>query len=273
MKDTRIAGIRLEGRRIHGPLLLLAVLSFASPAYPQGDGVYWHTDPDVQTCSMVIDPALTQSQWHRFVQQAGAMIDYKSLAPAEPLGRGHFGIGLDYAVTPVDQHDPAWINTFEHPDANCPLGDRIKMPSLRAAFGLTRSVDVSGFWSDAPGANYGLAGGAVQYAFLRESGRVPAAAVSAAVTFLTGVPDFDFEVYSVGLSASKRIASFVPYAGVRQSVGVGTEKTDKVDLTREIVPVTHGFIGAGWSFGILGVAAQYDIASVNTFAVQIGLRR
>ena len=54
------------------PVALLLLL-FARPAYSQGNSdVYWHTDPGVKTCSMVIDPSLTQDQWHTFVEQAGA---------------------------------------------------------------------------------------------------------------------------------------------------------------------------------------------------------
>ncbi len=253
-------------------LVLPVVLLLTRPAYSQGNdgGVYWHIDPNVKTCSMVIDPSLTQAQWETFVREAGAMIDFKSLGPAEPLGKGRFNLGVDYSVTPVDQHDPAWINTFTHPDASCPLGDRIKLPALRATLGVTSRVDVAGFWTSAPRANYGLAGGAVKYAFLRESARIPAAAVSASFTSLTGVIDFNFNVYSVGFVASKRIASVTPYLGVKHSLAVGTEETPKVDLAREAIPLSHGFVGATYSLWKLGLAAECDVAAVNTFALQIG---
>ena len=259
--------------RDHGmtalPVVLL-LLVIAPPAHSQGgEGIYWHIDPGVKTCSMVIDPSLTQDQWHTFVQQAGALIDFKSLASAEPLGERHFTFGIVYTSTPVDQHDPAWINTFTHPDADCPLGDAVAMPSFRASYGVTSTMDVVGFWSTAPEANYGLAGGAVQYAFLRESGKWPAAAVSASFTSLTGVPDFDFNVFGVGVSASKRIRSLTPYLGVKQSVAVGKEMTSKVDLATENIPVTHGIFGATWSIWKLGVAAEYDVAALNTLALQI----
>lgn len=250
--------------------LVVLLLMVAGPAYPQSD-VYWHIDPGVKTCSMVIDPALTQDQWHTFVQQAGALVDFKSLASAEPLGSGRFKFGLVYASTPVDQRDPAWINTFTHPDANCPLGDAVAMPSLRAAYGVTSTMDVVGFWSMAPQANYGLAGGSLQYAFMRETAKRPAAAVSASFTSLTGVPDFDFNVFGLGVSASKRIRTLTPYVGVKQSIAVGTETTSKVDLATETIPITQGILGATWSVWKLGVAAEYDFAVVNTLAVQIAL--
>jgi hypothetical protein len=254
--------------------LVLVLLLLARPAFPQGTdgGVYWHISPGVKTCSMVIDPSLTQGQWHTFVRQAGALIDFKSLAPASPLGKNRFNLGVVYSLTPVNQHDPAWINTFTHPDADCPLGDQIAMPSLRATWGASDAMDVTGFWTQAPGANYGLAGGAMQYTFLRESAKGPAAAASVAFTSLTGVADFDFYVMSFRLSASKRLARFTPYLGVKQGVALGVEQTPKVDLKRETVPLAMAVVGTTWSIWKLGVAAEYEIADVNTFALQLGFR-
>ena len=124
-----------------------------------GNDVYWHIDPGVKTCSMVIDPSLTQAQWHKFTEQVGAISSFKSLAPAATLGKGNFRAAVDYGSTPVDQHDPAWINTFEHPDKNCPLGDAIAYPVLRGSVGVLDNLDLGGFWTVAPGANYGLVGG------------------------------------------------------------------------------------------------------------------
>jgi len=219
---------------------------------------------------MVIDPSLTQAQWEKFTRQVGGMVSFKSLAPAEPLGKLNYTLGVDYSRTPVDQHDPAWINTFTHPDADCPLGDQIKIPTLRARVGISSTMDVGGFWTTAPRANYGLLGGEFKYAFLRESARVPAAAVSASFTMLTGVPDFNFNIYSVGLVASKRIAMFTPYLGVKENWAIGTETTAKVDLKRESLLLTQGFIGATYSIWKLGLAAEYDVADVNTFAFAIG---
>ncbi len=261
----------MRGRRLTALLIGLAPLLPGSPAHSQGgDGVYWHIDPGVKTCSMVIDPALTQGEWHTFVQQTGAIVSARPWTSAEPLGARNFTLGLDYSITPIDQRDPAWINTFTHPDAGCPLGDQIKMPVLRAALGVSSSMDVAGFWTTAPHANYGLAGGAFKYAFLKESARVPAAAVSTSATWLTGVPDFDFAVYSVELVASKRVAAFTPYLGVKENLASGTETTSKVDLARENIAITQGFVGATYRIWMLGLTAEYNVAPVNTFAVQLG---
>jgi hypothetical protein len=262
----------MRNKRLIGMVIPLVPLLFASPSYSQeGDsGVYWHLDPGVKTCSMVIDPSLTQAQWETFTRQVGAIGSFKSLASAEPLGKMNFTFGIDYSITPIDQHDPAWINTFVHPDANCPLGDQIEIPTIRARLGVSSTMDVGGYWTTAPNANYGFLGGEFRYAFLRESAKAPAAAVSTSFTVLTGVPDFNLSIYSVGLMTSKRIAMFTPYLGIKESVSVGTETTTKVDLNTESVPFTQGFIGTTYSIWKLGLAAEYNISDVNTFAFVVG---
>jgi hypothetical protein len=249
------------------------IFALVSPSQAQGNrsDVYWHINPSVKSCSMVIDPSLTQAQWHTFTKHVGAISSFKSLASAKTLGRLNFRVGLDYGSTPVDQHDPAWINTFTHPDADCPLGDAVAYPMLRASMGVSDNMDVGGYWTVAPGANYGLLGGEFKYAFLRESENIPAAALRASATILTGVPDFNLNIYSVDVLASKDIAMVTPYVGIRTSLVIGIETTSKVDLERETIPIAQGYIGVAYAIGMLNLAAEYNVSSVNTFALAIGV--
>lgn len=258
------------------PMMTVALLAFVgvSGSQAQGGGdVYWHVDPSVKTCSMVIDPSLTQEQWHRFNEQAGAIVTFKSLAPATTLGKKRVSVAMEVGNTPIDQHDGAWLNTFAHPDADCPLGEAIRLPALRARVGVSQAVDIGGYWTMAPDANYGVVSGDVRYMFLRESPSVPAAAIRASVSTLTGVPDFDLSTYSVDLVASKKTSLLTPYAGIRQSLVVGTEETSKVALASERNSITQGYLGVVGSLWILDLAAEYDVSTVNTFAFAIGLGR
>ncbi len=262
----------MKRKRVNGVVAAAVLLLFATLSYAQsGTGdVYWRIDPNVKSCSMVIDPSLTQSQWHTFVKQVGAISSFKSLGSANTLGKMKFNIALDDAFSPVDQHDLAWINTFTHPDENCPLGDRITYPTIRARMGVTDKIDIGGYWTTAPRANYGLVGGELKYAFLQESRRRPAAAVRTSFTLLTGVPDFNLNIYSVEVMASKKIAMLSPYIGLRESLVIGTETTSKVDLNRETVPVTQGYAGAAYSVWNIRLAAEYNVSTVNTFAFALG---
>jgi len=268
----RMAAVKISRSGGVAALLALALLVSAAPARGEENDVYWRIDPSVEDCSMDIDPSLTQDQWHRFVKQVGAISSLKALAPAETLGRMNFRISVEQGNTPIDQHDPAWINTFVHPDEMCPLGDAISIPILRATVGVTDHVDVGAYWTKAPEANYGMVGGEVKYAFLQETDTRPAAAARASVTVLTGVPDFDIQVYSLDLMTSKKVAMFTPYAGLRGSLAVGTEETDKVDLHQERVLVPQGYLGLAFSIWRLDLAVEYDVATVNTLAFSVGLR-
>jgi hypothetical protein len=249
------------------------MFAFVSASYAQGNGgnVYWRLDPSVKSCSMVIDPSLTQAQWKTFIQQTGPMLSYKSLASADPLGKMNFNIAIDQGNTPVDQHDLAWINTFTHPDADCPLGDAVSYPALRARMGVTDNMDIGAYWTTAPRANYGMVGGELKYRFSQESGLLPAAAVRASVSILTGVSDFDFNEYSVELLASKKIAMFTPYVGFRGSLAVGTETTPKVNLDKESFFFAQGYAGVSCSIWMVSLAAEYNVSRVNTFALAVGV--
>jgi len=259
-------------KRLKGIVTSLAVFLFVSVSYAQGEAndVYWRIDPNVKTCSMVIDPSLTQAQWHTFTEEIGAILSFKSLASAQPLGKGRFRIAIDDAFSPVDQRDPAWINTFTHPDENCPLGDVIKVPTIRAGMGVSDKMDVGAYWTTTPSSNYGAVGGEFKYAFLQESEKFPAAAVRASVSILTGVPDFDMNVYSVDLVAGKTVAMLTPYVGFKESLAIGTETTSKVDLHRESLPIAQGYAGVACSIWMLNLTAEYNVSTVNSFALAVG---
>lgn len=256
-------------KTVLGPAVLI-LLTSAPYSVSQADDIYWRIDPSVKSCSMVIDPSLTQSQWHTFVRQGSEIMSFRSLAPAFGVGKKNLRIGIEYGSTPVNQHDLAWINTFVHPDADCPLGDQIVTPTLRAAVGISDRVDATAFWTSAPKANYGAVGAALKYQFVRESRKVPAVAVRTSVTLLTGVPDFNLNIYSVDLLASKTFARVTPYVGWRNTIAVGNETTSKVELDREIIPFSQGYVGAVYSLWKLNVAAEYNVGSVNTLAFLMG---
>jgi len=52
---------------------------------------------------------------------------------------------------------------------------------------------------------------------------------------------------------------------------MGAETTSQVDLDKESLLVTQGFIGVGYSIWRINLAAEYNISNVNTFSFLIGL--
>lgn len=251
-------------------LLIIGALTVTNAQGNRAD-VYWHLDPSVKTCSMVIDPSLTQAQWKTFVKQVGPIASYKTLASAEPLGTLNYYVALDQGNTPVDQRNLAWINTFTHPDEDCPLGDAISFPELRARVGISDNMDIGAYWTTAPGANYGMVGAELKYRFSRETEFSPAVSARGSATFLTGVSDFDLNIYGAELIASKKISYFSPYVGLRGNLAVGTETTPKVNLSTERVFIVQGFAGVSCSVWIFNLAAEYNVSNVNTLAVAVGV--
>lgn len=263
----------MKTKLINSTATAFFMVAFVSASYAQGNSsdVYWRIDPNVKDCSMVIDPSLTQAQWKTFVQQVGPLASFKSLASAEPLGALNFNVGLDFGRTPVDQRNLAWINTFTHPDADCPLGDAIAFPTIRARMGVSDKTDIGAYWITSPEANYGMVGGEVKYQLSKESETLPATAVRGSVTFLTGVSDFDLNVYGVDLIASKKITVFTPYVGLRGGLVTGSLTTSKVNLGNENLFFAQGFAGVSCSIWNFNLAAEYNVSHVNTFAMAAGL--
>jgi len=250
----------------------MSFFTYATYGQHNGGDVYWHIDASVKTCSMVIDPSLTQDQWKRYTTQVGEISSFKSMASAETIEKGHFSIALEYSVTPVNQHDLAWINTFVHPDEKCPLGDQIRLPMLRAKFGISDKIEIGAKWAAASGANYGMIGGELKYAFMEETKKSPAAAARVSFTALTGVADYNIGLGSIDLLVSKKIAGISPYLGIKESLIMSTETTSKVELDKESLLATQGFIGVAYSIWRINLAAEYNISNVNTFSFLIGFR-
>jgi hypothetical protein len=202
----------------------------------------------------------------------GVIASMKSMASAETLGKNHFSIAFEYQMTPVDQHDAAWINTFSHPDDECPLGDRIKLPMLRAKFGISGKMDVGVLWTTAPGANYGIIGGELKYAILEETSKRPAGAIRLSYSALTGVPDYNIGMGNIDLLISKKIAGISLYGGIKESLVIGTETTSKVNLDTKSLLATNGIVGVSYSFWLINTTVEYEISNVNTLSFMIALQ-
>jgi hypothetical protein len=241
---------------------------FISASYAQE----LHVNPAFENCSIELDPSLTQSQFHKFTREAGMFLTFKLLAPAEPLGAKKFELGLEYSRFRIDDSDPAWNNTFSHPDENHYLGEVIKMPKLFARMGVSDRIDVGFYFTKNPEANYGFLGGEMKYAFFQEPAKPAAAAVRASYATLLGVDDMDFHVFGVDVSTSKNLGMLTPYLGIGVNLARGIETTSKVNLDNETILTPRGIIGARFSISIISLTAEMDIAALSTFSLRAGFQ-
>jgi hypothetical protein len=246
----------------------IVVLCFISISHAQE----LHVNHDIKSCSIELDPSLTQGQFHKFTREAAQVFSFKLMSPAEPLGAKKFQVGIDYSITPINDADPAWNNTFSHPHETHYLGDRPAFPKLFARMGVTDRIDVGFYFTQNPEANYGFMGGEIKYALFMKPEKPVAMAVRTTYATLLGVEDMNYHLWGADLSASKKIGILTPYLGIGANLGRSIETTSKVNLRDETVLTPRGIIGARLSLSFFSLTAEMDVAAVSTVSLRTGFR-
>jgi len=230
-----------------------------------------HVNDQWDDCAIVIDPALTQEAWHQFVSEVGLVAHFDPLASAEPLGRGRFEVAVLRSSTMIDDADPAWNDTFSHPDSTHWLfeGNALMIPGLMLRLGVSQKVDVGAYWTAAPAANYGLLGGQVQYAFLGGPQQPLAAAGRLSAVRLYGPEDMDVSTYGLDVLVSRSISRFTPYLGAGAYWSRGHETTSKVDLRDESVLGGQATVGLDVRMWLLRLGGEVRLARVGGYGFKI----
>jgi len=260
---------------------ILATALFQSPAVAQShDEPHLHVNPRWKECSFQLAPTLTQSAWHQFTREAGLVTYFRPLADARPMGKGNFDVSVVQWETGIDDADPAWNDTFVHPDSTHWLfeGEGLKFPGLMIRGGVTSTTDVGLYLTKAPGANYGFYGAQVQRSLVSGASRKWAAAARVSFVSMFGPEDVGFTVYGADLMASRTVqlsrwASLSPYAGVSGYLASSHEKSRVVDLSDERVLGAQGMAGVAVQISKARLAAEYSLATVPTFSLKVGVGR
>jgi hypothetical protein len=236
-----------------------------------------HVNPRWSECSFQLDPSLTQEAWHDFTKEAGLVGYFRPLTSAKPMGAWHFEISALQWQTAFDDSKPAWNDTFVHPDSAHWLKEtsRLAFPGLTARVGITDKLDVGLFFTKNPGANYGFAGGQLQYGFLNNSKW--SAAARANFNMLFGPEDLKLNIYGVEGIVSREIKiysswlSVSPYVGVSSYLSSTRETTEAVNLQDENVIGGQAMVGAVLKLSAARVGVEYNFASVSTLSFKIGV--
>jgi hypothetical protein len=260
-------------------LILTAIAVCSIVNFASAHGPHLHVSTKWKECSFQLDPSLTQQAWHQFAQEAGMVTYFRSLTDAKPMGIGRFEISVLQWNTKIDESQDAWNNTFVHPNDEHWLigGEELPFPGLSVRAGVSRKVDVAAYWSERPGANYGIAGAQVQYSLINDTVKNWAVATRASVNALYGPADLNLYVCGFDVLASKKLAlcsdwlSLSPYAGISTYGSHAHEKTDAVNLKDEWVSGMHGMAGAVAQISIVRLGVEYNIANVNTFSYKLGV--
>jgi hypothetical protein len=215
--------------------------------------------------------ALTQSEFHNLSEDLGAALSYKPLIPSEALGLAGFDIGIGLAGTALK--NPVLLSKAAN---GAEVRTTMPLISLRADKGLPFGIDIAGSYTIVPDNDMKVFGGEVRWAFLPGTTTMPAVAIRASGSKLTGVDQLDFTSYGLDVSVSKGFAIFTPYGGIGQvwvrNSPQGIATATPTALREEKFSQTKFFAGVNINFGI-NFAFEYDnTGGVNTFGAKAGLR-
>lgn len=258
----------------------LATVLLRAPATAQTDRPKLHVNPRWKECSFQLDSSLTQSAWRQFTREAGLVAYFRPLADAEPMGRGNFEVSMVQWKTGIHDTDEAWNDTFVHPDSTHWLfeGSGLKFPGLMLRAGVTGTTDVGLYFTKNPRANYGFFGGQLQHRLAGGASDDWAVSTRASFVSIYGPEDLDFTVYGADVLVSKsmKLGGWVtvsPYAGVSSYLASSHEKSSVVNLGDERVLGAQASVGAAVQISKARLAAEYNVATVRTFSLKVGIGR
>lgn len=258
-------------------LTLVAIALVQTPAAAQSGRPTLHVNPRWKECSFQLDPALTQSAWHQFTQEAGLVAYFRPLSDARPMGKGHFEISMLQWKTGIDDKESAWNDTFVHPDSAHWLfeGSGLQFPGVMARVGVGDKTDVGAYFTKSPGANYGFYGAQVQQNFIGSASQDWAAAARLSFVNMYGPDDLNLTVVGADVLASRnfalsRWAAISPYVGVSTYLSNTHEKSAVVALDDEHVLGAQASVGASVQLSVARLGVEYNVARVNSFSLKVG---
>lgn len=203
------------------------------------------------------------------VKEAGAMVAYRSVAPAEPGGLTGFDIGVEASFVEVDSN--VWDQVFESQDTP----GYVAMPKVHLRKGLPFGIDLGASYAMVPDSNIEVLGGEIQYAIMDGSTVLPALALRGHYSTLLGVDDLDLEVYGGDLVLSKGILMFTPYigAGVMQTKGEYTGNIDtlKTELKDQDETTQRVFGGVQIALALLRITLDAEYSEVPVYSAKVSL--
>lgn len=223
----------------------------------------WST-PALAATSISISPGMTEPQFQQFSEDLGAALSYRDLTTASPLGahRVTFGVG---ANSTNFAHAASWSA------GTAGAGQHLTLPTLYLDKGLPFGLTIGGSYTAIPNSNIHLLGAEVSYSLFRGTRRLPAVAVRATYSRLTGVPELDFSTTGLEVALSKRFHQVTPYAGLGL-LGVNS-RPHVGGLSTQSFTENKAFAGAVFHLGRINVALEGDrIGASNSVTGKLGFR-
>ncbi len=218
-----------------------------------------------------------QDQFKGLSTDLGLALSYVPLSPAEPLGGllPGFDLGVEYTGIQIDKNKTYWQAVESVSNNNIP--STIPFAKVHAQVGLpVIPLDFGVVYSAIPNSDIKYIGYELKYAILKGGVAMPAIALRAAYTKVTGIDEIDLNTKSLDVSISKGFLILTPYAGVGmvqiESTPKGTAATAPLNLKKETINEPKGFVGAKLTFfPLLNLVAEADFAKVNAYSLRLNL--
>lgn len=210
---------------------------------------------------------LTQAEFRGVSEDLGAALSFKPLIPSEALGLTGFDIGLAVSGTRLQNRA-----AFQKAAGGSSVPATLPVPTLRLHKGLPLNIDIGATYSTVPSSNVSVLGGELRWAVLPGSALVPAVALRASVTKLSGVDQLKFGTTAFDVSISKGFAMLTPYAGVG-TVRVRSDAQGSATQATESFSQGKVFAGLNVSFGLVNLAFEGDkTGDATSYGMKFGLR-
>ncbi len=210
---------------------------------------------------------LAQAEFRRLSEDATAVLSYKALLPAEPLGVLGFDLGVATTFTQLRN-----VSLWNRAAGNGDFSSTVVVPTLRAHKGLPGNVDIGISYGAVPDSNVRFYGGELRWAVLEGSALTPAVALRGAFSRLQGVDQLKFDTQSLDISVSKGFALLTPYAGIGQIWSTSTPQSVP-GLTREKFSQGKIFAGLNINFALVNIAFEVDrTGDATSGGVKLGFR-
>jgi hypothetical protein len=199
--------------------------------------------------------SLTQDQFKSLSKDLGAIVSYKGVTPATPLGLVGIDMGVELTSTKLEHKG---IFTQAGGSSN----SSVIVPKLHVHKGLPGGLDIGGFVSKVDDANISLLGLEARYALVDDGLTTPAVGLRVAGTRENGVSQIDLSTLSFDVMVSKKLTLITPFAGV------GTVKVKSqpnvAGLAEEKFNSSRVFIGVNANFALMNIAVEAEKQGDNT---------
>jgi hypothetical protein len=209
--------------------------------------------------------AINQTEFLALSKDLAAATSTKVNEPAAPLELTGFDIGGSASMTQT-QAGAAWSKVSGS------SADQLVQTKLSVTKGLPWGIDVGAFTSKLASSNVSASGFHMKYALISGNAVMPAVALRASQSRMSGVSQMDLTNTGYELLISKGFLGLTPYAGV------GVVKSNAsikgvAGLNSETFNQSKTFVGASWNVLLLNLTAEYDrTGPASTYSLKAGLR-